>query len=134
MTNINNRADLIDSRDLIERIEDLKEEIGAYALDEESGAYIDENGSDVSSEVEELEKLTGFADQFRDYAPDFEYGETAIRDSYFQDYAQELAEDIGAINSDAVWPHTCIDWEQAARELKMDYSGIEFDGVTYWVR
>lgn len=27
-----------------------------------------------------------------------------------------------------------VDWERAARELQMDYTPVEFDGVTYWVR
>lgn len=29
---------------------------------------------------------------------------------------------IRAINKNASWPNTCIDWEQAARELMCDYS------------
>jgi antirestriction protein len=49
-------------------------------------------------------------------------------------YAQDFAEDIGAIDRNAGWPLGCIDWEAAADELKSDYSSIEFDGVTYWVR
>lgn len=69
-----------------------------------------------------------------DYAEDWLYGAQLIRDSYFTEYAQELADDIGAINSDAGWPNSCIDWDQAARELKQDYTSIAFDGVTYWVR
>lgn len=48
--------------------------------------------------------------------------------------AQELAEDIGAIDSDAVWPNNCIDWERVARELQMDYTAVDFSGVTYWTR
>jgi hypothetical protein len=28
----------------------------------------------------------------------------------------------------------CIDWNEAASELQMDYTAVEFDGVTYWVR
>ena len=32
------------------------------------------------------------------------------------------------------WPLYCIDWEYAARELKHDYTSVDFDGVTYWVR
>jgi len=62
------------------------------------------------------------------------YPVTFIRDSYFETYAQELAEDIGAMDRTASWPNTCIDWEQAARELQHDYSSVEIDGVTYWYR
>ena len=62
------------------------------------------------------------------------YPVTLIRDSYFKEYAQELAEDIGALPKDAGWPAHCIDWDQAARELQTDYTSIDFGGVTYWVR
>ena len=65
---------------------------------------------------------------------DWRYGETLVRDSYFANYAQQLAEDIGAVNANASWPNNCIDWAQAARELKMDYTAVDFDGVTYWLR
>lgn len=39
-----------------------------------------------------------------------------------EDFAQDLAEDIGAIDDSAVWPNTCIDWKRAARELMYDYA------------
>lgn len=65
---------------------------------------------------------------------DWKYGEILVRDSYFTDYSQQLAEDIGAVNENALWPNNCIDWEWAARELKMDYTAVDFDGVTYWIR
>lgn len=39
------------------------------------------------------------------------------------DFAMQLAEDIGALDDNTTWPHSCIDWDQAARELFMgDYS------------
>lgn len=38
-----------------------------------------------------------------------------------EDFAQNLAEDIGAIDPKASWPNNCIDWEYAARELMYDY-------------
>lgn len=38
-----------------------------------------------------------------------------------EDFARNMAEEVGAINSEAHWPHNCIDWEQAARELMQDY-------------
>ena len=65
---------------------------------------------------------------------DWKYGETLVRDSYFTDYAQQLAEDIGAVDANASWPNNCIDWERAARELKMDYTSVSFGGVEYWIR
>ena len=38
------------------------------------------------------------------------------------DFAQNMAEDTGAIDKNASWPNTCIDWEWAAKELMYDYS------------
>lgn len=67
-------------------------------------------------------------------SPDWNYGEGLIRDSYFKDYAQQLAEDCGLLENTNTWPGRCIDWEQAAEELKMDYFSVDFDGETYWIR
>jgi hypothetical protein len=55
-----------------------------------------------------------------------------IRDSYLETYAKELAEGIGAISPDAVWPVNCIDWEKAVEQLKQDYTSVDFEGETYW--
>lgn len=38
-----------------------------------------------------------------------------------EDFAMQLANDIGAIDKNASWPQSCIDWEQAAKELMYDY-------------
>jgi hypothetical protein len=46
-----------------------------------------------------------------------------------EDFAQEIAEQIGAVDSNATWPNNCIDWEQAAGELMYDYS--EADGYYF---
>jgi len=35
-------------------------------------------------------------------------------------YAQETAEDCGMVDDDAKWPHNCIDWDEAWRQLAMD--------------
>jgi hypothetical protein len=117
-TEITNNEDVIDSRDVIERIDYL--ETDEEALDED--------------ERDELTALRALAAEAEGYAADWQYGETLIRDTYFKDYAMELAEDIGAIDSNASWPNTCIDWDQAARELQYDYTSVDFDGVTYWIR
>lgn len=128
---ITNIDDLIDSRDVIARIEELRDEIEAADI---PANEIGGPNDSMEEEREELAKLEAFAEEAEGYAADWKYGETLIRESYFEDYARELAEDIGAIPSDAQWPCTCIDWEQAARELRMDYSSVEFDGVTYYTQ
>lgn len=91
---------------------------------------------DETEELEELEELLselqgmGGDEKFDGYW----FPSMLIRYSYFQDYAQELAEDCGMVNKNATWPNNCIDWELAARELRHDYSSVEIDGVTYWTR
>jgi len=62
------------------------------------------------------------------------YEPTLIPDDEFEDYAQELAEDIGAIDDDAGWPANHIDWEAAADALRMDYTTIAFKGDDYLIR
>lgn len=121
---VTNSDDFIDSRDVIARITELEAE-----LDDEQLTDDDER----QELAEELERLRALADEGESLG-DWQYGETLIRDSYFEDYARELAEEIGAIDSDAKWPATCIDWEKAAEELQTDYTPIEFDGMTYWAR
>lgn len=59
-------------------------------------------------------------------------GATLIPESDFEEYAQELAEELDLIPENAAWPSNCIDWEQAARELSQDYSTVEFDGESYY--
>jgi hypothetical protein len=110
-------ADIIDSLDIIARIDELENE---ETLD--------------TDEREELTALRMFADEMTDYLPDWTYGETLIRDDYFETYARELAKDIGAIPSDAPWPTCHIDWEAAAEALLIDYTSADLDGVTYWGR
>lgn len=85
-------------------------------------------------EVEELRILKELQDEAEDYCPDWRYGETLVHESYFVTYAQELAEDCGMVNRDVTWPNDHIDWEAAARELRMDYTSVDFDGETYLVR
>lgn len=56
-----------------------------------------------------------------------EFDTDQFQDSYqgewstFQEYAENLAEECGLVDSDAAWPNNCIDWERASRELFWDY-------------
>lgn len=56
---------------------------------------------------------------------------TLIHDSYFEQYARDLADDIGL---PAGWPADYIDWEAAANALQRDYRSCEYVGQTYWYR
>lgn len=119
----------VDTTDLDKAVDDAE-----IALEKARDALEGFDGFDGTAEGEELTALKALADEAERYADDWRYGVTLIRDSYFEEYAEELAEDIGAIPADAAWPCTCIDWAQAARELKQDYTEVYFDGVSYWVR
>lgn len=133
---ITNADDIIDSRDVIARIEELESERDAECegeTDEADEAARVIWAEDNPDDAKELAALQALAEECEGYS-DWQHGEILIRDSYFEEYARDLADDIGAIPADARWPLTCIDWEQAARELQYDYSLVSFDGVDYWIR
>jgi hypothetical protein len=134
---VDNSQDVIDSRDVIARIEELQAERDACVLGAPDGTETpDPEGwaGNFPEEAAELAALESLAEEAEGYAADWQHGEALIRDSYFTEYAEQLAEDCGMIKEGATWPNNCIDWERAARELQMDYTSVDFDGVTYWTR
>lgn len=111
------RDEVLDSRDILERIEDLE---GRQGL----------SGDEVR-EWQELQKLVEDAGE----SPDWKYGEQLIRDDCFVEYARELAYDTGLVDiGKPAWPYDFIDWERAAEALKSDYFSVEFLGAVYWIR
>lgn len=146
-------ADIIDSRDVIARIEELESE---RAEAEELIPDLDDAGRhvDIATDIEEchevalrliewdsdddtggeLARLQALAAEAEGYAADWHHGEALIADHYFEEYAQDLAEDIGAIDRNASWPLQHIDWKAAAEALQQDYTSVEYGGTTYWIR
>ena len=122
------RQDRLDSRDLITLRSELADELDLM-LDEdgEDGLYTAEEIEDVREQIAEIDNL-------EDQIGEWTYGASLIADYAFEDYARELADEIGAVDTDAGWPTACIDWEQAARELQMDYYTVDIQGETFWVR
>lgn len=121
---IDNNEDIIDSRDVIARIAALDPLHDKCSTD------------DCPDEMEhaEFDALTALAEEASD-AASWSGGAALIADSYFEEYAEELACDIGAIDGNASWPLNHIDWAAAAEELQRgDYLSVDFDGVTYWIR
>lgn len=139
MVTISNTDDVIDSRDVIERIEELEGEREALvdAITDAGADFLDETQKELADWDEEnkaeLDALKALTEEAEGYSEDWRHGATLVRDSYFEDYARELLEDIGDIPRNL--PHyLVIDWEATARNIQMDYTAVDFDGVCYWVR
>ena len=114
--------DIIDSRDILERIEELNEK---FPLD------FDEH-EEHAALLELAEKAEG--------SPGWRYGETLIRESYFEEYIEQLIDDcfpeVSKALSSSEWPmrHLKLDIEEAAREAQVDYFEVEYNGQTYLIR
>lgn len=116
---IDNSADIIDSRDIIARIDYLE----------------DTEDEDEQEELANLLKLQEQAEGCSDWV----HGATLVRDTYFTDHIKELIEDCYNMPKEmdsGSWPynHLSMDYEAAAEEAKVDYSEVDFDGVTYYIR
>lgn len=122
-TEITNTQNTLDSRDIQERIDELTELKERLA---------DEGDPMNEDEQDELDKLVSFKDEVD--SSEWNDGIQFISEDYFEDYAKEFAEDIGAIGRDMQWPANCIDWEAAADVLRMDYNQADFDGQAYLYR
>ena len=162
---ISNTDNVLDSRDIIDRIEYLESEresltdevdkaqetlddldsddfveVSAFEAAEDEArrelatAQANVKDWDESDEGQELVKLKAFAEEAEGYAEDWRHGATLIHEDYFEDYARDLAAEGDYDMKNEQWPYTCIDWTQAAEELKQDYTSVDFDGETYWVR
>ena len=141
MTNaISNLDDTIDSRDVIARIEELEAEWEDLrsAMDDhntDSDAYEEANAAlkefDNSEEGQELIALKVLAAQGEDYAPDWKYGAQLIHEDYFETAMDEMLEDCGDIPRDLPSYLTItVDYDA----LKQDYTELDFDGQTYYIR
>lgn len=138
-------ADIIDTRDLIREREELLAECECDAcggLGEHGngdtcatcgGSGHANSASDMPEDDPDRARVEAIEEASTEIS-EWESGETLIPESEFTEYAQQLAEDIGAISSDAQWPLSYIDWERAADALRMDYSVIEIDGTDYLYR
>ena len=120
-TAVTNDEEYIDIRDVIARVEALERET------EEEG-YPGEAAS-LAALLEQCQG-NGGDEEWRGHW----YPLGLIRESYFEEYAQELAEDIGAIDRNPQWPLQYIDWDAACAALANDYMEVDFDGVTYLAR
>lgn len=131
-------SDTIDSRDIQERIDELQSEFDSYVDEYEDSDGEEDAGEDLLNWLEEngdeFVTLLEIKEEVEQYTSEWDSGAFMIADNHFEDYAQELAEDTGAIDRNAKWPLTHIDWDAAAEELKYDYSEFTIAGRSYWIQ
>lgn len=155
---INNTYHVIDSRDVIARIQELDDDRKslADAVDEARAAMDDcpdttdavEHANDLArdlkrslenleewdneNDAEELVALKALADN-GEKIHDWKHGVTMIHEDYFTEYCQELVVDIGDLPNN-IPGYLVIDWEATARNLVQDYTTLDFAGQTYYAR
>lgn len=141
---IHNNMDIINSRDIIKRINELNEDY------EDFETWI----ADATKEeptAEEREELETLLDEFEDWKADYgeelyylnqlqeemrynrewEDGLTMIHEDFFEEYCESRCIDVGYISRDfPSW--IVIDWEATAENMKEDYSEVEFNGNIYY--
>ena len=131
--------DVLDSRDLQERLEELENELEELedAEEENEETSIEDAKQAIKEWKEENQEEIDALTALKDYCWDcgWRYGIAFVAEEDFEEYAQDLASDLyGEEIRNAHWPFDCIDWEQAADALRQDYSAIDYQGTTYLFR
>lgn len=139
---------MIDTRDLIEERNELKQQVLDSFL-EEFPQYEDmtEEFEDILFEEEEiqswkqdweeeLEKIQEINDLEDEVCNgELDSGTTLILESEFTDYCEDLIKDIGDIPRDLPsFIDNNINWNGIAEDLKIDYTEVEFRGELYLFR
>ena len=138
---------ILDTRDLAERREALKQEIlDSFLENFPHYEEMTESFEDIRFEEEEIEswkedfedelkKIEEIDDVENELGSEFEYGVTLVDVDDFEDYCEELMEEFGYINKDT--PQLIknnIDYKGIAEDMKQDYSEVVFRGTTYLYR
>jgi predicted nuclease with TOPRIM domain len=151
-----NGAEHIDSRDICDRFEELNEAIETLRVDidglttardtaetesiraeairflEVANTSLNEWLDENSGEYDLLKKVM----EMGEYVDDWSHGVTLIPECCFPDHAEELAKECSDVPRGTweSWPFNCIDWTEAAETLKSDYTVLDIEGETYYVR
>jgi predicted nuclease with TOPRIM domain len=138
---------IVDSRDLIEESNELKQQILESFL-ENFPQYEDmtESFEDIRFEEEEIQSwkedwldeivtITDIEELEDEVGSEWCYGVALIDEDDFEDYCQEFVEDCGYISKDT--PQLIknnIDWAGIAYDMGQDYSEVVYNDITYLYR
>ena len=136
---------MIDTRNLAERREALKQEIlDSFLENFPHYEEMTELFEDILFEEEEIEswkqdwqeeidQITCIDEVEDEIGSEFDFGVTLIPEDDFTDYVKDLLKGCGYISDDLpTWIE--IDWEATAKNVKQDYSELEYEGETYFYR
>jgi hypothetical protein len=132
MSDFNAGDDIIDVRDIIARVEELREERDSFCDDEGDIVWSDDNPDDA----EELNMLESLLSDLCGYGGDEQWEDdwypiTLIHENYFEQSMDEMVADCYDVPKDLpYWITITLDYDA----LKQDYSEVEFDGNTYYYR
>jgi len=151
---------VFDSRDCIEYLEYLEQELidafnEKYPLSYSEGEHEDLESVDnidylfeyvgvigfesffkeYSDEINHYNNIKSFFTELEKYGNDWKYGSSIIHEDYFTEYSEELCIEVGEIPKDLPWYiANHIDWNSVADELKADYTEVEYENETYYIR
>ena len=138
---IDNTQDVLDSRDVIERLEELqgeRQDLLDIFNDCEEGSEERQDADQALKDWdedngEELASLRQLNEEGEQVAEDWIHGATLVRESYWVEFVEEDLKELGYLPKDL--PHWIeIDWERTAENVRQDYSTVDFGGVDYYVR
>lgn len=117
--------DVIDSRDIIARLEELQEELDDLEAPEAIQEWHDDNDDEYLPLVKLAEECESLGD--------WKYGETLIHRRIFVDHVREMCVDCEYIPDNLpTWIE--IDWQKTADNVEQDYTTVDFDGHEYLIR
>mgnify|MGYP003349357147 CR=1 FL=1 len=130
-----NYGQMLDSRDLEERREELESELETLRDAVNEAAHEDKEAAEESLAEWEREYASELRDLNNAQSEVCEWcdGATLVPERQWVDYVQELLEECGDIPKDVPW-YVAIDWDKTAENVKADYSEIEICGETYIYR
>ena len=136
---------ILDTRDLVEEREDLKQEIldsfletfehYAEQTEEFEDILFDEEEiqswkEDWQEELDEIAEIDRVEDEVCN--GEFDSGTTLISEYDFQEYCEDFVRDCGDLPRNLpFYIENNIDWSGIADDMRQNYSEVEYQGITY---
>lgn len=141
----------LDTRDLVETREDLKQEVldsfletfehYAEQTDEFEDILFEEQEiqdwkNEWGEELNQIDEIDEVEDDINSYSGNsFEDGVTLIEETDFEEYCEDFCRDVVYVDSNLpALIENNIDWSGVADDMRIDYTGIEYQGTTYLYR